>query len=262
MLKITSINLNGIRSSIRKGFIKWLNIYEPDIVCMQETRISYNDLNNEIINPSPYEGYFFCADKKGYSGVGIYSKIRPRNIINGIGNKEFDCEGRLIRIDLENLSVINAYFPSGTSGQDRQFAKFRFLNDFELLLDKIYYENQKYDREFIICGDWNIAHKEIDIKNWRGNIKNSGFLPEERNWISTIINKYKLLDVFRELNHNPDQYTWWSNRGKSWEKNVGWRIDYQFATCKIAKLATNCEIYKENRFSDHAPLTIIYNYKI
>ncbi|AGF48643.1 exodeoxyribonuclease III [Candidatus Kinetoplastibacterium oncopeltii TCC290E] len=262
MLKITSINLNGIRSAIRKGFVNWLKIQKPDIVCMQETRISYNDLNDDIINPLIYEGHFFCAEKKGYSGVGIYSSIKPQSIIKGMGNKEFDCEGRLIRINLENLSIINAYFPSGTSGENRQHAKFRFLEDFELLLDKIYYENRNYNREFILCGDWNIAHKEIDIKNWKNNTKNSGFLPEERNWISKIIKKYNLLDVFRELNHDSDQYTWWSNRNKSWEKNVGWRIDYQFATNNIAKLAINYEIYKENRFSDHAPLSISYNFKI
>lgn len=262
MLKITSINLNGIRSALRKGFLDWLKINKPDIVCMQETRISYNDLNNEIINPLQYEGHFFCANKKGYSGVGIYSSIKPKNIIKGIGNKEFDGEGRVVRIDLENFSIINAYFPSGTSGPDRQSAKFKFLKDFEILLEKISYENQKHNREFILCGDWNIAHKEIDIKNWRNNTKNSGFLPEERNWVSRIIEKYDLLDVFRILNKDSDQYTWWSNRGRAWEKNIGWRIDYQFATHNIAKLAINCEIYKENRFSDHAPLTIIYNCKI
>ncbi|AFZ83277.1 exodeoxyribonuclease III [Candidatus Kinetoplastibacterium blastocrithidii (ex Strigomonas culicis)] len=242
--------------------MQWLKTHEPDVVCMQETRISYNDLSKEINNPLLYEGYFFCADKKGYSGVGIYSTIKPEKIIKGIESNEFDCEGRVIRIDLENISIINAYFPSGTSGQDRQSAKFRFLEKFELIVNKICYENQKYNREFILCGDWNIAHKEIDIKNWRNNTKNSGFLPEERNWITKIIEKYNLIDVFRELNHQPDQYTWWSNRGKSWEKNVGWRIDYQFATPNIAKLAINCEIYTENRFSDHAPLTIIYDFNI
>ena len=174
----------------------------------------------------------------------------------GIGVREFDAEGRYVRADFGKLSVISVYLPSGSSGEHRQQSKFRFMAAFYPYLDKLVREG----RELILCGDWNIAHKEIDLKNWRGNRKNSGFLPEEREWLTRIFDELKYVDVFRCIDQRPDQYTWWSNRGQAWAKNVGWRIDYQIATPVIAACARKVKIYLDNRFSDHAPLTVDYDY--
>lgn len=262
MLRITSINVNGIRSAAKKDLIPWLAQHQADIVCLQEIKVSHEDLATELRHPLDYQGEFFHAQKKGYSGVGIYTKTPAIKTVHGMSNEEFDAEGRIIRMDWENLSVISAYLPSGSSGEDRQAAKFRFLASFDNYLDAIMKDYLSTGRNYLICGDWNIAHKEIDLKNWKGNLKNSGFTPEERAWIDDVFVNRGFVDVFRKLNPNPDEYTWWSNRGQAWAKNVGWRIDYHVATPALAEKAQATSIYKDQRFSDHAPLTIDYDWSL
>ncbi|MBE0612479.1 MAG: exodeoxyribonuclease III [Burkholderiales bacterium] len=258
MLRIISLNLNGIRSAVSKGLLEWLAAQNADMVCVQEVKAQLPDLAPAILNPPPFSGHFSCAEKKGYSGVGLYCSRAPDKVISGFGPREFDDEGRYLRADFGDLSVISVYLPSGSSSDERQQAKFRFLRDFMPHLNAL----KASGREVVICGDWNIAHKEIDLKNWRGNQKNSGFLPEERAWLSEVFDQCGWVDVFRRINQQPEQYTWWSNRGQAWAKNVGWRIDYQIATPGIAASAKVASIYKDQRFSDHAPLTIDYDWKL
>jgi len=255
MLRIIALNLNGIRSAVNKGLLPWLAAQKADVVCMQEIKAQLPDLVPATLNPHPYMGHFSCAEKKGYSGVGLYCRRQPDKVIDGFGSKEFDAEGRYLRADFGKLSVISVYLPSGSSSEERQQAKFRFMQEFMPHLAKL----KAGRREIVICGDWNIAHKEIDLKNWRGNQKNSGFLPEERAWLGEVFGRRGWVDVFRRLDPRPEQYTWWSNRGQAWAKNVGWRIDYQIATPGIAATAKKAAIYKKQRFSDHAPLTIDYD---
>lgn len=258
MLRIISLNLNGIRSAASKGVLEWLAAQKADVVCMQELKAQLPDLKPELLNPKPYSGYFSCAEKKGYSGVGLYCRRQPDKVTAGFGSKEFDAEGRYLRADFGDLSVISLYQPSGSSSEERQQAKFRFMKQFMPHLAKL----RASGREIVLCGDWNIAHKEIDLKNWRGNQKNSGFLPEERAWLTEAFEKLGWVDVFRCLNQEAEQYTWWSSRGQAWAKNVGWRIDYHVATPSIAAKARKAAIYKDQRFSDHAPLTIDYDYTV
>jgi exodeoxyribonuclease-3 len=255
MLRIITLNLNGIRSAVSKGLLDWLAAQKADVVCLQEVKAQLPDLAPAILNPHPYTGHFSCAEKKGYSGVGLYTLRRPDKIISGFGSKEFDAEGRYLRADYGRLSVISAYLPSGSSSEERQQAKFRFMREFMPHLAEL----KAGGREIVFCGDWNIAHKEIDLKNWRGNQKNSGFLPEERAWLGEVFDRLGWVDVFRLLDPRPAQYTWWSNRGQAWAKNVGWRIDYHISTPGIAAKAKQAAIYKAQRFSDHAPLTIDYD---
>ncbi len=259
MLRITSLNLNGIRSAFNKGLLEWLRTNQADIVCMQELKAHLTDIHEDLQHPLDYTGHFCAAEKKGYSGVGIYLREQAERVMLGIGCEEFDAEGRVIRADWPKFSVVSAYLPSGSSGPERQEAKFRFLDKFGPWLQGLMDEHQKTGREFVICGDWNIAHKEIDLKNWKSNQKNSGFLPEERAWLTHVLDELGFVDVFRKLDNRAEQYTWWSNRGQAWAKNVGWRIDYQIATPGIASTARATNIYKDERFSDHAPLTVDYN---
>lgn len=256
MLRIITLNLNGIRSAVSKGLLDWLAAQKADVVCLQEVKAQLPDLAPAIHNPHPYMGHFSCAEKKGYSGVGLYTLKQPDKISSGFGSREFDTEGRYLRADYGKLSVISVYLPSGSSSEERQQAKFRFMREFMPHLAELKADG----REIVFCGDWNIAHKEIDLKNWRGNQKNSGFLPEERAWLGEVFDRLGWVDVFRQLDPRPEQYTWWSNRGQAWAKNVGWRIDYQIATPGIAAKAKKAEIFKEQRFSDHAPLTIDYDF--
>jgi exodeoxyribonuclease-3 len=258
MLRITSLNLNGIRSAERKGFLPWLAKHQPDILCIQEIKAQLADMTAEMLTPAGYYSYFHYAEKKGYSGVGLYSRQKPTKTAVGFGVKEFDDEGRYLRADFSALSVISVYLPSGSSGEHRQQAKFRFMEKFYPHLKKL----KAAGREIVVCGDWNIAHKEIDLKNWRGNRKNSGFLPEEREWLTSVFDELHWVDVFRHIDDRPDQYTWWSNRGQAYAKNVGWRIDYHIATPGIAATARRATIYKDEKFSDHAPLTIEYDYTL
>ncbi|CAG0981469.1 Exodeoxyribonuclease [Methylophilaceae bacterium] len=256
MLRIISVNLNGIRSATNKGFYQWLAKQDADVVCMQELKVQATDMTREMLQPDGFFGYFHYAEKKGYSGVGIYSKKQPDAIIEGLGIADIDAEGRYIEARFGNLSVVSLYLPSGSSGEERQGFKFSVMDRFMPFLEAL----RASGREVIVCGDWNIAHKEADLKNWKGNRKNSGFLPEERAWLTDLFDRVGWCDIYRKL--HPDTtdecYTWWSNRGQAWAKNVGWRIDYQIATPGIAEKARSTSIYKDERFSDHAPLIIDY----
>lgn len=254
--KVISANLNGIRSAAKKGFFDWMRQEAPDFVCVQELKAQEADMTEEFLRPHGYHGHFHYAEKKGYSGAGVYSKKKPDNVFIGFGSEEFDAEGRYVRCDFGDLSIISVYCPSGSSSEERQQAKFRFMDEFQPHLAELIASG----REFIICGDWNIAHKEIDLKNWKSNQKNSGFLPEERAWMGALFEDLGWVDVYRQLHPETtgEAYTWWSNRGQAWANNVGWRIDYHVATPGIASKAKSAAIYKEQRFSDHAPLTLIY----
>jgi exodeoxyribonuclease-3 len=262
LLRITSLNLNGIRSAYNKGLLEWMKSHQADILCLQELKAHLVDIQHDYQHPLDYTGHFCAAEKKGYSGVGLYLKQPPERVITGIDCPEFDQEGRVIRADWSNLTVVSAYLPSGSSGPDRQEAKFRFLAKFRPWLQAMMDDHKKTKREYVICADWNIAHKEIDLKNWKSNQKNSGFTPEERAWVTHTLEEIGFVDVFRTLDPSPEQYTWWSNRGQAWAKNVGWRLDYQLATPGIAALARSTSIYKEERFSDHAPFTIDYDFTL
>ncbi|MDR0457693.1 MAG: exodeoxyribonuclease III [Burkholderiaceae bacterium] len=261
MFKLTSLNLNGIRSAAAKGLEPWLERLAPDCMGVQEIKAQADAVRGRFETLAGLRGYFHFAQKKGYSGVGLYARQEPSEVVTGIGAPEFDAEGRYVEARFDTarrkFSVISCYFPSGSSGEERQAAKYRFL-------DAIYphLQDLRARREFILCGDVNIAHREIDLKNWRGNQKNSGFLPEERAWMDKLLTAGGLVDVYRRL--HPDAtdaaYTWWSNRGQAWAKNVGWRLDYHLATPAAADGARRADICKKQRFSDHAPLTIEYQW--
>ena len=259
-MKIITLNLNGIRSAARKNFFRWMGRQRADVVCVQELKAQEADLDGVMRAPGTYRGFFHCAEKKGYSGVGLYSRHEPDRAACGVGDREADSEGRYVRADFGRLSVISVYLPSGSAGAHRQASKFRFMEFFFPHLKKLAAEG----REILLCGDWNIAHNEIDLKNWRSNRKNSGFLPEERAWLTRVFEELGWVDVYRRLcpEATGDCYTWWSNRGQAYAKNVGWRIDYQIATPKLAAAARRVAIYKKERFSDHAPLSIEYDYQL
>ncbi len=255
-MRIITLNLNGIRSAANKGFYAWLQHMQPDVICIQEIKAQQGDMTAEMLAPAGYHGYFHYAEKKGYSGVGIYAKLKPDVVIEGLGIPDIDAEGRYLECRFGHLCVISLYLPSGSSGEERQQFKFSVMARFMLHLEDLI----KRGFEVVICGDWNIAHQEIDLKNYKGNKKNSGFLPEERAWMSDVLNRVGWVDVYRRLHpETTDEcYTWWSNRGQAWAKNVGWRIDYQIATPGFADKAIQAVIYKAERFSDHAPLVIDY----
>jgi exodeoxyribonuclease-3 len=249
-MRIISINTNGIRAAARKGFFEWMLQREADVVCIQETKAQQHQLTDPAFSPAGYHRYFHDAEKKGYSGVAIYTRPKPDRVQYGIGWDVMDSEGRWLQADYGNLSVVSL--------DERQQIKYEAMDYLQPIL-----RNMARDgRDYIICGDWNIAHKKIDIKNWRGNQKNSGFLPEERAWMSELFSEVGMVDTFRLIEPGEHHYTWWSNRGQAWANNTGWRIDYQVATPAVAATATAVEIYKDERFSDHAPLTIDYDYRI
>lgn len=257
-MRIISFNANGLRAAERKGFFNWLKQQNADVVCIQETKAQESQLKDIIYCPEGYHCHYHDAEKKGYSGVAIYSAIKPKQVIKGIGWPDIDTEGRFIEAQFDNLSVISLYLPSGTSGEERQAIKYKFLDRFLPYLEEL----ASNGRDYILCGDWNIAHNNIDLKNWRGNQKNSGFLPEERAWLDKLFSSGKWLDGFRLLNQEPEQYTWWSHRGQAWTKNVGWRIDYQVISSSLEECLRSTSIYKDERFSDHAPLIMDYDYTI
>ena len=275
-MKVISINVNGIRAAARKGMFEWLQSVDADVICLQELKAQPDQIEGEPFHPEGYHTYFHSAEKKGYSGVGIYTKQKPDAVYVGLGEiddddwSDVDIEGRYIQVDFPNLSVASLYMPSGSAKEERQDYKFRMMERFEPVLQKML----TADREYIICGDWNIAHKKTDIKNWRGNQKNSGFLPEERQWFDWLFAETDseidepmraeplgFVDAYREVNKEPDHYSWWSNRGQAWANNTGWRIDYQVVTPGLRdKIIAGSElIYKEERFSDHAPLIVEYS---
>ena len=261
MFRLLTLNLNGIRSAADKGFVDWASQMGADCMGVQEIKAQADVVGERFARIGELDGHFHYAQKKGYSGVGLYTRKAPSAVIVGFDGDEFDAEGRYVetRYDTarQKFSVISCYFPSGSSGDERQQAKFRFLDRIQRHLGRL-----RAEREYILVGDINIAHREIDLKNWKGNLKNSGFTPEERAWMSTLLSDGGLVDVFRTLNPHPEQYTWWSQRGQARAKNVGWRIDYQLATPGLAALARQASVYKDSWFSDHAPLTVDYDFDI
>ena len=261
MFRIVTLNLNGIRSAANKGFVPWAEQLDADCMGVQEVKAQADDVAGRFEQVAGLNGHFHFAQKKGYSGVGLYLRKAPSDVIVGFGSKEFDAEGRYVETRFDTakrkFSLISCYFPSGSSSEERQAAKFRFLARVYPHLVKL-----KAQRDFVLVGDFNIAHHEIDLKNWKGNLKNSGFLPEERAWLTRLFDKAGLVDVFRTLNTQPGQYTWWSQRGQARANNVGWRLDYHLATPGIAALARRESIYLDQRFSDHAPVTIDYDFKL
>ncbi len=257
-MRIITLNVNGLRSAERNGLSRWLVRAEPwDVVCVQEIKCLEGDVPRALRAPRRSHATFHSAESKGYSGVAVYSK-QPHRAVAGFGQPEFDREGRYLEAHYDGLTVISLYLPSGSSGAHRQASKFRFLEAFLPHLAAL----RRRKREIVLCGDWNIAHQPIDLRNWRSNQKNSGFLPEERAWLTQVFDELGFVDVFRKVDPRPDQYTWWSNRGQAWAKNVGWRIDYQIASPGIAATARAASIYKTRRFSDHAPLVIDYDFEI
>jgi exodeoxyribonuclease-3 len=261
VFRLVTLNLNGIRSAAGKGFVDWARRVRADCMGVQEVRAQADEVVGRFDSLGPLKGHFHFAQKKGYAGVGIYSRRVPSDVSTGFGCPEFDAEGRYVeaRFDtpVRRFSIVSCYFPSGSSGEERQAAKYRFLARLYPHLMKL-----KAEREFILVGDVNIAHHEIDLRNWRSNQKNSGFLPEERAWMTKLLTRGGLVDVFRTLNPRPEQYTWWSNRGQAWAKNVGWRLDYHLATPGVAALARRERIYVDERFSDHAPVIIDYDLRL
>ena len=263
MFKLTSLNLNGIRSAATKGVEQWVAATAPDCICVQEVKAQLPDVQGRFEQLAGLKGHFHFAEKKGYSGVAIYARQEPSEVRVGFGAPEFDAEGRYVELRFDTparkFSLISCYFPSGSSGDIRQAAKFRFLDLFDPYLVAL-----KREREFILCGDINIAHQQIDLKNWRSNQKNSGFLPEERAWMGKLLSETGLVDVYRRLHPETtsDCYTWWSNRGQAWANNVGWRLDYHLATPALAAHARSAAVFKDQRFSDHAPLTIDYDMQL
>jgi len=259
--RLVTLNLNGIRSAASKGFLDWAAQSGADCIGVQEVKAQQEDVSGRFDTIDSLSGQYHLAQKKGYSGVGLYARREPSELITGFGSAEFDAEGRWIEARFDTarrkFSVVSAYFPSGSSSPERQEAKFRFLAEIEPRLRQL-----AATRDFVLVGDVNIAHQPIDLKNWRGNQKNSGFLPEERDWLTRLLSEGGLVDVFRTLNPQPDQYTWWSNRGQARAKNVGWRIDYHLATPAVAATARREQIYLGQRFSDHAPLTVDYDWTV
>jgi exodeoxyribonuclease-3 len=261
LFKLTSLNLNGIRSATSKGLEPWLAQLQPDCICVQEVKAQAGDVAGKFDSLAGLNGYFHFAEKKGYSGVGVYTRHAPSEVVVGYGSGEFDAEGRYVELRFDTptrkRSIISAYFPSGSSGEERQQAKYRFLAELYPHLSAL-----KGEREYVLCGDVNIAHQEIDLKNFKSNKKNSGFLPEERAWMTQLLTQAGLVDVYRRLEPSATDaaYTWWSNRGQAYAKNVGWRLDYHLATPTLAAGARSHAIYKGEKFSDHAPITIDYDW--
>ncbi len=253
-MRIITVNLNGIRAAARKGFFDWVRRQAADVICIQETKAQIHQLDDPVFNPRQYHRFFKDAEKKGYSGVAIYTREEPDGVIDAYGSPEFDNEGRYIEARFGDLSVISLYAPSGSSSEIRQEAKYRFMDEFMKHLQKLAADGRRY----IIGGDWNIAHQQIDIRNWRSNQKNSGFLPEERAWLDELFGPQQFVDAFREVNQKPDEYTWWSNRGQARANNVGWRIDYQVLSPNLKGSVRKARVYKNKWFSDHAPLIIDY----
>ena len=257
-MKIITLNCNGIRSAAKKGFFQWMRKQRADVVCLQETKAQEPQLDDELFTPSGYTRFLHDAEKPGYSGVALYCKNKPRRVVHGLGDEQIDREGRYLEASFGNLSVVSLYMPSGSSGDVRQAFKIRMM---ELMMPHLL-KLKKRRRQYIICGDWNIAHTKEDIRNWRGNQKNSGFLPEERHWLTELFDKYGYVDAFRQLTQKEHEYTWWSNRGQAYANNTGWRIDYQITTPGLRNAVKKTSVYRDQRFSDHAPLVVDYDFKL
>jgi len=249
-MRIISYNVNGIRAAMNKGFIEWLKTNPADIICVQETKAHKDNVDHKQFTDLGYYDYWYSAEKKGYSGVAVFTKIKPDFTQLGNGYMQSDAEGRVIRLDFGNVTLINAYFPSGTSGDERQAYKYVWLDEFFEYLQLL----RKTRPNLIVCGDYNIAHKEIDIHDPKGNKKSSGFLPEERAWMDKFISN-GWVDTFRELNQEPHHYSWWSQRFPSVRlQNKGWRIDYITVTDKLQKKVKSVNILPDVKHSDHCPV--------
>lgn len=253
-MRILSLNLNGLRSAARKGVLPWLAAQGADVIALQETRLQEPERQAEDFGIPGYTGYFLDAQARGYSGVALYLPQRPDRFVSQVGLPEFDAEGRWLQADFGELSIVSLYLPSGSSGEHRQAAKFRAMDALAARFEALARDGRRY----IVCGDWNIAHRPIDLRNWRGNQKNSGFLPEERAWMEDLLVARRWVDTHRQLKPDAAEYTWWSNRGQAWAKDVGWRIDYQIASPNLAGAACAVRVHRADRFSDHAPLIVDY----
>ena len=254
-MRVITFNANGLRSAARKGFFDWFARQRADVLCVQELKAQASQLDGRPFERRGYHRQIVAAQRPGYSGVALYSREQPLKVVRRLGSPEFDAEGRYVEAEFADIVVVSVYLPSGSSSEARQEAKFRFLDLFEPHLTKL----RRRGKPYILCGDFNIAHRAIDLKNWRSNQKNSGFLPEEREWMEKLLTRGGYVDAFRVVNELPDQYTWWSNRGRAREKNVGWRIDYQIISDSLRDTVSRAAVYKRKWFSDHAPLTIDYD---
>jgi len=257
-MRIITCNVNGLRSAAGKGFMTWAQRQKPDVLCLQEIKAQEADLAPSLLAPRGLHAFFHPAEKRGYSGVAIYARKEPDNVTLGLGVKDIDAQGRFLQADFGELSVISLYMPSGTMGDAAQARKYVFMDKFMPRLEQM----RACGREFVHCGDWNIAHKEIDVKNWKSNRKTTGFLPEEREWLTRVFEQHGFVDVFRALDPSPDRFTWWVQWANARSRNIGWRIDYQIATPGIAKLARKATIYTAKVFSDHAPVVVDYDYAL
>jgi len=253
-MRVITLNVNGIRAAQRKGFFPWAASQAADFLCLQEVRAQPHQLPEAVYSLPGYQAFWHLGERKGYAGVAILSRHKPTRVVHGLGWPDMDAEGRYLELQFPGLSIISLYVPSGSSSEHRQAVKFDFLDRFAGHLERL----RRRRRQYVICGDWNIAHKAIDLKNWRSNQKNSGFLPQEREWMDRLFGPIGFVDAFRQVNSAPDQYTWWSNRGQSWAKNVGWRLDYQVITPGFRDAVLDASVYRQERFSDHAPLIMDY----
>jgi exodeoxyribonuclease-3 len=255
VFRVITANLNGIRAAARKGFFRWMLAQDPDVVCLQETKAQEHQLPPEALDLPQFTTAFVDAEKKGYSGVAIYAKRPPDRIVRGLGIEEYDIEGRFVRMEFGELTIASLYVPSGTSGPARQIVKEAFLDRFIAVLAKLKHAGGRV----IVCGDYNVAHRDIDVFDPKSCARTTGFLPQERAWMDDVTDRVGWVDAFRVVNPEPKQYTWWSNFPGAWERNLGWRIDYQLVTPNLAHAVRTASIYREERFSDHAPLTIDYD---
>jgi exodeoxyribonuclease-3 len=258
LLRVVTFNANGLRSAARKGFFPWFARQRADVLCVQELRASDEQIVGATFRARGFHRISAHAERPGYSGVAIYSRVQPTSVVRFIGVDEFDREGRYLEARFQRVAVVSAYFPSGSSSPARQEAKFRFLAAFDRRLAEI----TSVGLPYVFCGDFNMAHKNIDVKNWRANQDYPGFTPPERAWLEALFTTRGFVDAFRAVNQEQHQYTWWSNRGQAWAKNVGWRIDYQVVSQSLAGAVRTAAIYKRRRFSDHAPLTIDYDWEL
>ncbi len=257
-MRVMTLNCNGIRSAAKKGFFDWLATCDVDVVCLQETKAQRDQLTEAMFTPAGYHCFYFDAQKKGYSGTALFSRVAPDRVHRGLGFDIADEEGRYLQADFGSLSIASLYLPSGSSGEERQVRKWAFMEAFMTHMKTL----REDGRDYIICGDWNICHKPIDLKNWKSNQKNSGFLPEERQWLDVLYDELGFVDAFRRVNKEAEQYSWWSARGQARAKNVGWRLDYHVVTPHLADTVKAAEIYTGQVFSDHAPVTLHYGVSV
>jgi exodeoxyribonuclease-3 len=254
-MRVLTLNVNGLRAAACKGLYEWLESQDADFICLQEIKARPEQLSEAELAPVGYHGFYEPGERKGHSGVALFARAEPDEVSHGFGSAEFDREGRYIEARFGDVSIASVYVPAGTSGAVRLAAKFRFMEEFSEHLAGLVASG----RHCILCGDWNIAHKEIDLKNFKANRKNSGFLPEERAWLDQVFGPIGLVDAFRRVNTNPGQYSWWSLRHPTTrERNVGWRLDYQVVTPGIGDCVVHASIPREPRFSDHAPVIVDY----